>query len=143
MKATSRVFLVILRLVIGWHFLVEGLYKFETPWSGEAYLRESSGPLGSYFRGIAGDAVIDDLTLEASRRLEDSPAGLEDAERFPAALARDWDFYRDRVVAYYGLDQPDMDKARTAGDDALLQSKARFVRWVLVGKRVVAVTSPY
>ena len=41
MKATSRVFLVILRLVIGWHFLVEGLYKFETPWSSEAYLRES------------------------------------------------------------------------------------------------------
>src|SRR5437773_1535591 len=103
MKVTSRVFLVILRLVIGWHFLVEGLYKFETPWSGEAYLREASGPLGSYFRGIAGDKAVEDLTLLPAK--SDSAQDQESAARFPPSLARDWEFYRDQLLWHYGLEE--------------------------------------
>jgi uncharacterized membrane protein YphA (DoxX/SURF4 family) len=39
---------VVLRLVIGWHFLFEGLSKFETDgWTSEPYLREANGPLGA------------------------------------------------------------------------------------------------
>ena len=78
MKATSSVFLVILRLVIGWHFLVEGLYKFETPWSGEAYLRapRMAQYAGGFLAGVyepltrvdaAGHCLSAMVTIERER----------------------------------------------------------------------------
>jgi len=48
----ARVFLVLLRLAIGWHCFVEGMDKLQNPaWSSEAYLRESVGPLSGFFAG--------------------------------------------------------------------------------------------
>ncbi len=59
----TRFFLVLLRLAIGWHFLVEGLDKLQSPtWSSEGYLREASGPLAPKFRELAGDSVRERLT---------------------------------------------------------------------------------
>jgi uncharacterized membrane protein YphA (DoxX/SURF4 family) len=55
------VFLVLLRIAIGWHFLTEGLDKVEStrhgdkPFSAEIYLRNSAGPLAPYFRGMIPD----------------------------------------------------------------------------------------
>ena len=38
----SRVVLTILRLLVGWHFLYEGISKLAIPgWSSSAYLMES------------------------------------------------------------------------------------------------------
>ncbi len=54
------VLLVTLRLFIGWHLLYEGLWKLNSqstsqPWTAEGYLKNSTGPLRGYFRGLTGD----------------------------------------------------------------------------------------
>lgn len=51
--------LVLLRFLIGWHFLYEGLVKLVNPnWSAKAYLANSEGPFAFIFRGMAGDSTI-------------------------------------------------------------------------------------
>ena len=52
--------LVILRIAIGWQFLYEGLWKFQSrqtakPWTSAGYLRNSQGPLRNVFRNLTGD----------------------------------------------------------------------------------------
>src|SRR5882724_12315192 len=77
----ARIFLVLLRLAIGWHCFVEGMDKLQNPaWSSEAYLRESVGPLSGLFRGLAGDRLFAKLVLT-------------DKEHAPAALAANDDAY--------------------------------------------------
>jgi uncharacterized membrane protein YphA (DoxX/SURF4 family) len=61
---TACVFLVILRLSIGWQMLYEGMWKLNTlttasPWSAEPYLKNATGPMRDYFRSLTGDP--DDL----------------------------------------------------------------------------------
>lgn len=58
------VLLVVLRLGIGWQLLYEGLWKIDTlrtpnPWTSAGYLKNSTGPLRTTFRNMAGDP--DDL----------------------------------------------------------------------------------
>ena len=58
------VLLVVLRLGIGWQLLYEGLWKIDTlrtpkPWTSAGYLKNSTGPLRTTFRKMAGDP--DDL----------------------------------------------------------------------------------
>jgi thiosulfate dehydrogenase (quinone) large subunit len=49
-------FLVILRLLIGWHFLYEGISKVLKPgWSSAGYLMDSGGPLEGFFHWMAGN----------------------------------------------------------------------------------------
>jgi thiosulfate dehydrogenase [quinone] large subunit len=61
--------LVLLRTIIGWHFLYEGCYKLMVPgwsrageplraWSAAGYLRSSSGPLADTFRAMAETAAV-------------------------------------------------------------------------------------
>jgi thiosulfate dehydrogenase [quinone] large subunit len=62
--------LVLLRTLVGWHFLYEGLYKLWSPawsrqgaplaaWSAAGYLRgAASGPLAEAFRGLAGSRLL-------------------------------------------------------------------------------------
>ena len=89
MNWLTRVFLVLLRLAIGWHFFFEGVNKLpQDAWpvkllnsrhpatareltgkptfSSENYLRESAGPFGSHFRDMAGDSVIEHEDRRAS-----------------------------------------------------------------------------
>ena len=71
-------FIVLLRVAIGWHFLYEGCEKVESmdygkdPFSAEIYLRNATGPLGPYFRGMLPDvnslATLDPVRLKASWR---------------------------------------------------------------------------
>lgn len=60
----EAVALVLLRTLIGWHFLYEGYYKLATPgwtragtplgpWSAIAYLKAATGPLAGVFHAIA------------------------------------------------------------------------------------------
>jgi len=64
-EATS---LVLLRTLIGWHFLYEGYYKLLLPgwthagaplgsWSAAGYLKASSGPLGGIFRALGQSSM--------------------------------------------------------------------------------------
>ncbi|HLF34453.1 MAG TPA: hypothetical protein VI583_09455 [Cyclobacteriaceae bacterium] len=51
--------LTFLRVLIGWHFLFEGLVKLYTPgWSAKSYLLGSVGPLASIFKGLAQNESI-------------------------------------------------------------------------------------
>jgi len=53
-----------LRVVIGWHFLFEGLIKLAHPaWSAEGYLVNSWGPLAPLFQGMAALQVQDTFLL--------------------------------------------------------------------------------
>ena len=65
----QRVALVLLRTVIGWHFLYEGYYKLVVPgwsregallarWSAAGYLRGASGPLADVFHHLASPSFI-------------------------------------------------------------------------------------
>jgi len=60
--------LVALRVLIGWHFLYEGLVKLVNPnWSSVGYLLDSQGFMRSFFVSLASDqntlAVVDFLNI--------------------------------------------------------------------------------
>ena len=43
-----------LRVLVGWHFLYEGLTKLTAPsWTAAGYLKQAKGPLGDQFRWLA------------------------------------------------------------------------------------------
>ena len=54
-------FIILLRIAIGWHFLNEGVEKYESgqhgepAFSAEIYLRNAAGPLAPYFRRMVTD----------------------------------------------------------------------------------------
>jgi thiosulfate dehydrogenase [quinone] large subunit len=51
--------LTVLRILIGWHFLYEGLVKLNTPdWTAKAYLLGSVGPLSPVFKSMAQSAPL-------------------------------------------------------------------------------------
>lgn len=51
--------LVILRILIGWHFLYEGLTKLMNPhWSAASFLLESNWIFAGIFKGIAGNPSV-------------------------------------------------------------------------------------
>ncbi len=64
-------FLVLLRMCIGWHFLYEGLYKLDKtakgvqPWSAQGYLRVAEGPLRDTFLAMVDDPYGLDRLNEA------------------------------------------------------------------------------
>jgi thiosulfate dehydrogenase [quinone] large subunit len=60
----QQVSLILLRTLVGWHFLYEGFFKAWRPawshdgiplaaWSSAGYLRGATGPLAGLFRGLA------------------------------------------------------------------------------------------
>ena len=60
--------MVVLRLVIGWHFLYEGLVKLMNPnWSSVGFLLDSGGFMGGFFRDLASSPstvqIIDLLNI--------------------------------------------------------------------------------
>ena len=47
---------VALRVLIGWHFLYEGVAKLSAPsWSAAGFLSQARGPLADVFRGLAAN----------------------------------------------------------------------------------------
>jgi len=56
---TQKYLFTFLRIVIGWHFLYEGIAKIFTPnWSSVSYLLSSSGPLAGLFKGMAENQFL-------------------------------------------------------------------------------------
>ena len=54
---TQTFWLVILRLLIGWHFLYEGIVKLlNSGWTAFPYLMDSDGFLSEFYQSLAGDA---------------------------------------------------------------------------------------
>ena len=51
--------MVLLRVLIGWHFLYEGVIKLFNPsWTAKFYLMSSEGFAKTLFQGLAGDGII-------------------------------------------------------------------------------------
>jgi uncharacterized membrane protein YphA (DoxX/SURF4 family) len=71
-------FIILLRIAIGWHFLTEGIEKLQMArsdkeaFSAEGYLRNATGPLAPYFRGMLPDvnglALLDEPRLKQAWR---------------------------------------------------------------------------
>jgi len=59
MKNTAKIVLVILRILIGWHFAVEGISKLFNPnWTAEGYLTLSKGMFAPFFQGLAANPTL-------------------------------------------------------------------------------------
>jgi uncharacterized membrane protein YphA (DoxX/SURF4 family) len=95
-------FLVALRLVIGWHFAVEGVWKIRThqigktstntPWTSEGFFREACGPVGEWYRKQMG--IGDKAALSRFKR--------ENAEN-PIPAETEWIHYFSRFASHYSL----------------------------------------
>jgi thiosulfate dehydrogenase (quinone) large subunit len=70
----QQVGLVVLRTLVGWHFLYEGYTKAIAPawsragaplphWSAAGYLKAATGPLADFFHNLAGAAWLDKVDL--------------------------------------------------------------------------------
>jgi uncharacterized membrane protein YphA (DoxX/SURF4 family) len=126
----TAVFLVMLRLAIGWHFCYEGYHKVHSIWLGETttnkpftsagYFREAHGPLGGLMQGAIGDP--DEHLL---KRLD---MGSKDS-KMPPALARDWEAYYGRFASHYDLDE----QQRTSAREKLEKAEADYVTWLTSG----------
>jgi uncharacterized membrane protein YphA (DoxX/SURF4 family) len=140
MNKSTKFFLVLLRLAIGWHFFFEGIEKIRSvdlvgetatnrPWSSQAYLREATGPLAEYFHSAAGDPDREALEVLTVQPL---PAG-QDASRIPPrqriapALDHAWNAYLTRLAKVHDLSD---DQLRLA-EIKLDQAKDQAVRWLL------------
>ena len=95
---SAVVFLVVLRIAIGWQLLYEGLWKVGTldtpkPWTSAGYLKNSQGPMRSTFREMVGDP--DEL-------------GWLD---YDTVIAR-WDDWAKRFRSHYQLDEKQSESLR-------------------------------
>jgi uncharacterized membrane protein YphA (DoxX/SURF4 family) len=108
------IFLVLLRLAIGWHFFVEGSNKVlshlrgETatsrPFSSGGFFREATGPLGPYFRSYLGDPDAEALALlTVQPPKEDKPS--KPHERMPPALLARWQDWAAAFEKHYEMSE--------------------------------------
>ena len=67
-RSVSRAAMIsvtLLRIVVGWHFLYEGIAKLTSPsWSAAGYLKQARGPFADFFRWLASQPnVLDQADL--------------------------------------------------------------------------------
>ena len=57
--------ITLMRVVVGWHFLYEGIAKLTSPsWSAAGYLRQARGPFAEMFKSIAAQPnMLDNANL--------------------------------------------------------------------------------
>jgi uncharacterized membrane protein YphA (DoxX/SURF4 family) len=128
-------FLVALRLTIGWHFFFEGYHKIETheigtiptnkPWSSEGYFRAAEGPARKPIIDFIGDPDQELLAKLTVKEEADKP--VDDPGRLPEPLANEWKNYFDRFVAYYKIDEVRKDQAKKKFNE--IQKDA--IRWLI------------
>jgi uncharacterized membrane protein YphA (DoxX/SURF4 family) len=136
----ALVFLVFLRMAIGWHFAFEGLEKRHTinvgpaeknrPWTSEPFFRQGSGPLAKLVRSRIGDT--DDVALARMTvrgvPLGENPAKYPMANRIPEALEREWDMWLARFIDHYRLSPPQQESAKAT----LQKEKEATGLWFIV-----------
>ncbi len=139
MTRPTIVFLVLLRLAIGWHFLFEGVEKYRADaWSSEGYLREASGPLGPTFHHLAGDVLGERLTPRPLPPGEE-PGKANLKEYMPPRLDREWNTWFERFVNHYELDA----EQRKAAEVKFEEHQKLLVNGLLTSKKSIEKPSPY
>lgn len=114
----GALFLILLRVAIGWHFTYEGLYKLDPPqgsppFSAESYFRAASGPFAPHFRSLLPDAAGREI-------LATSEDGL------PTTLRERWRADLDQYATHYNFDADQLEQAETSLDQALASADAWF-----------------
>jgi len=142
----TRFFLVLLRLAIGWHLFIEGVTKLESmatgptatskPFSSRGYLQQSQGPLGTYFRGMAGDP---DRTLDTKLNYLTLAPGRPGSEAVSAALRQEYGDYLNRFLKHYGISGDQEKQARVLLDKHL----DAVGEWFQPGRGAKTVTRDY
>jgi uncharacterized membrane protein YphA (DoxX/SURF4 family) len=142
----TRLFLVLLRLAIGWHLFIEGVTKLESflvgptetskPFSSRGYLQQSQGPLGPFFRGMAGDP---DKLLDAKLTVDRIPTGGQGRHALPEALRHEYQDYLRRFNLHYGLTGDQEKQAQSLLDKHL----DALGEWFQPGKGTKPLTREY
>jgi len=65
LSRSPMIAITVLRVVIGWHFLYEGIAKLASPtWSAAGYMKVSRGPFADFFRWVASQPhLLDNANL--------------------------------------------------------------------------------
>ena len=59
LSGAPMVAIIVMRVLIGWHFLYEGIAKLSNPtWSAVGYLKAARGPLADLFHWMANDPNV-------------------------------------------------------------------------------------
>jgi uncharacterized membrane protein YphA (DoxX/SURF4 family) len=133
MNGWTKFFLILLRVVIGWHLLFAGLTKFQSDYKGsEGYLQNSGGPLAPQFQGMIGDRLADRLAA-------DPDTSKEPHDRFPPALAAEWGDYFEAFAAHYNLSGEQREQAQ----EKINTIKGDAVKWMTTEEVTIKKTSPY
>jgi uncharacterized membrane protein YphA (DoxX/SURF4 family) len=129
MNFSTKVFLVLLQVAIGWHFLYEGVWKVrvQKTWSSRGYLSAAAGPVAPAVRWSAGDPavsrdgvnfVVDNPTVQIDEYFTIKPIdpNLAPSERrlhlhLPPKLEQEWDAYFEGFIKHYGLDKVAFDES--------------------------------
>lgn len=107
----GALFLILLRVAIGWHIYYEGRSKIESldssePFSSESYLRNSAGPFASQFRDLVPDV--------------DSLNALD-----PDLLKQKWENELRRVASHFQFTE----LQQSVGQEALDETSAKLDAW--------------
>lgn len=111
-------FLILLRIAIGWHFTYEGLYKLDPPqgtppFSAEGYFRNASGPFAPYFRSLLPDADGREIL---ARGEDGRPTGIRSL----------WSADLERYARHYGFSADQRKEAEAALNDTLTLADGWF-----------------
>ena len=138
MNRFTALFLILLRLAIGWHFFAEGYHKLESywrgptetvvrksnPWTSAGYFREGTGPLAKIIRQQVGDPDEDVINLLTPKQAESPNAPPH--TRTPPLLDQEWSDFVHRFSDHYSLD----DEQRKKAEDALTKTEDKVVDWL-------------
>jgi uncharacterized membrane protein YphA (DoxX/SURF4 family) len=141
MRAKTIIALVILRLVIGWHFLFEGLHKvhlwfvgeseISKPFSSEVYFREATGPLGPYMRPYLPNPDESALALLTPKPKPADSANWSPKEAVPDVVTLEWDAYSHQLNALYTLDE----KQQAQVKDLIDRKKVQLGSWLTTDRQ--------
>ena len=73
LSRSAMIAITLLRVIVGWHFLYEGIAKLtSSSWSAAGYMRASRGPFAEFFRWIASQPqLLDKANLDHDVRADD------------------------------------------------------------------------
>jgi len=100
------VFLMLLRIVVGYHFYKEGTAKLKSgTFTSKYFLADAKGPLAPYFKSMLEDGDgMEQLCITKLENGDDKPTYKIDTELTFAI----WNDFVDRAFSYYGIGSEDL-----------------------------------